>query len=71
MYRRRDIETILKIKHLLYERRFTIKGARRYLLDAAREEREPGGRRVPLPAEEFADLRRELAEIRRLLSAAA
>jgi DNA-binding transcriptional MerR regulator len=71
MYRRRDIETILKIKHLLYERRFTIKGARRYLLDAAREEREPGGRRVPLPAEEFAELRRELGEIRRLLSAAA
>jgi len=70
MYRRQDIETILKIKHLLYDRRFTIKGARRYLLDAAREEREPG-RRVPLPAEEFAELRRELGEIRRLLAAAA
>jgi len=70
MYRRQDIETILKIKHLLYDRRFTIKGARRYLLDAAREERDPG-RRVPLPAEEFAELRRELGEIRRLLAAAA
>jgi DNA-binding transcriptional MerR regulator len=71
MYRRRDIETILKIKHLLYERRFTIKGARRYLLDTAREDREPGGRRVALPAEELAALRRELGELRRLLAAVA
>ena len=72
MYRRRDIETILKIKHLLYERRFTIKGARRHLLDAAREDREqPGGRRVALPADELAALRRELGELRRLLAAVA
>jgi DNA-binding transcriptional MerR regulator len=71
MYRRRDIETILKIKHLLYDRRFTIKGARRYLLDAAREEREPEGRRVALPAEELVELRRELGELRRLLAAVA
>jgi len=71
MYRRRDIETILKIKHLLYDRRFTIKGARRYLLDAAREEREPEGRRVALPAEELLELRRELGELRRLLAAVA
>jgi DNA-binding transcriptional MerR regulator len=71
MYRRRDIETILKIKHLLYDRRFTIKGARRYLLDAAREEREPVGRRVALPADELLELRRELVELRRLLAAVA
>jgi DNA-binding transcriptional MerR regulator len=70
MYRRRDIETILKIKHLLYERRFTIKGARRYLLDTARE-KEPGEPRVALPAEELAALRRELGEMRRLLAAVA
>src|SRR5262245_1747244 len=71
MYRRRDIETILKIKHLLYDRRFTIKGARRYLLDAAREDREPAGRRVALPADELLELRRELGELRRLLAAVA
>jgi DNA-binding transcriptional MerR regulator len=71
MYRRRDIETILKIKHLLYERRFTIKGARRHLLDSAREQREPGGRRVALPAEELAELRRELIDMRRMLAAVA
>jgi DNA-binding transcriptional MerR regulator len=69
MYRRRDIETILKIKHLLYDRKFTIKGARRYLLDAAREEREPAVRRVALPADELLEVRRELGELRRLLAA--
>lgn len=31
LYRKRDIETILKIKDLLYERKFTIKGAREFL----------------------------------------
>jgi DNA-binding transcriptional MerR regulator len=28
LYRRKDVETILEIKHLLYEKRFTIEGAR-------------------------------------------
>lgn len=31
LYRRRDVEAILTIKHLLYERRFTIEGARKHL----------------------------------------
>lgn len=31
MYRRRDVELILEIKHLLYEKRFTIEGARKHL----------------------------------------
>lgn len=71
MYRRRDIETILKIKHLLYERRFTIRGARRYLLDAARREGEAADARVALPADQLVELRRELGELRRLLAAMA
>jgi DNA-binding transcriptional MerR regulator len=29
LYRRKDVETILEIKHLLYEKRFTIEGARK------------------------------------------
>jgi len=32
-YRHKDIEKILKVKKLLYEKKFTIAGARRYLLD--------------------------------------
>jgi DNA-binding transcriptional MerR regulator len=31
LYRRKDIEAILAVKHLLYDRKFTIEGARRYL----------------------------------------
>lgn len=34
VYRRKDVETILRIKHLLYERRFTIAGARQELEDS-------------------------------------
>lgn len=31
MYRRKDVECILEIKHLLYEKRYTIEGARKHL----------------------------------------
>lgn len=31
MYRRKDVEAILEIKHLLYEKRFTIEGARKHI----------------------------------------
>lgn len=31
LYRRKDVELVLEIKHLLYEKRFTIEGARTYL----------------------------------------
>jgi DNA-binding transcriptional MerR regulator len=31
LYRRKDVEQVLEIKRLLYEKRFTIEGARKYL----------------------------------------
>jgi len=31
LYRKRDVELILKIKYLLYEKKFTIQGARQHL----------------------------------------
>jgi len=37
VYRRRDIETLLEIRRLLYEERFTIEGARRKLRERLRE----------------------------------
>jgi DNA-binding transcriptional MerR regulator len=46
MYRRKDIENILLIKHLLYRERFTIEGARKRLAERNR----PAGRETP-PAE--------------------
>ncbi len=38
LYRRRDLELILKIKKLLYEEGFTIAGAKRKIRDMEREE---------------------------------
>lgn len=31
LYRRKDVEMVLEIKHLLYEKRYTIEGARTFL----------------------------------------
>src|ERR1700746_59070 len=31
LYRRKDVETVLEIKRLLYDQRFTIEGARKFL----------------------------------------
>jgi|KBSMisStandDraft_5_1062788.scaffolds.fasta_scaffold547110_2 DNA-binding transcriptional MerR regulator len=36
MYRRKDVELLLQIKHLLYERKFTIEGARQFLQGSAK-----------------------------------
>lgn len=42
LYKRRDVETLMKIRELLYEERFTINGARKRLKEVFRE-----GRSVP------------------------
>src|SRR5208283_3438345 len=36
LYRRKDVELLLKIKHLLYEKRYTIEGARQSLSNEAK-----------------------------------
>jgi DNA-binding transcriptional MerR regulator len=38
LYRRRDVELLLKIRHLLYEKRYTIEGARSRLRDQGHDE---------------------------------
>jgi DNA-binding transcriptional MerR regulator len=63
MYRRRDLETILTIKHLLYAERFTIEGARKRLLELAREARRGES---PPPRTGLAAVRDELVAIRKL-----
>jgi DNA-binding transcriptional MerR regulator len=37
LYRRKDVELVLEIKRLLYEKRYTIEGARKYLDTRVRE----------------------------------
>ncbi len=67
MYRRKDIETILAIKHLLYKERFTIEGARKRLAELARDARDPQAR-LELPREALDRVRQELIEVRELLA---
>ena len=38
LYRRKDVEMVLEIKRLLYEQRFTIEGARKFLETRAKTE---------------------------------
>src|SRR5215469_17918703 len=44
LYRRKDVELLLRIKRLLYEERFTIEGARQSLRAAAPEPRRSAGK---------------------------
>ena len=70
LYRRKDVELLLRIKHLLYEKRFTIEGARQSLHAAARAPKPRTTERIqqelftedPLP-----EIRRELADILQIL----
>jgi DNA-binding transcriptional MerR regulator len=40
LYRRKDVETLLQIKRLLHEQRFTIEGARKHLKTLQKNERQ-------------------------------
>lgn len=61
LYRKTDVESILKIKHLLYEKKFTIPGARKFL---------KMNRRHPFqapPQSVLAEIKADLEQIRGLL----
>jgi len=77
LYRRKDVELVLEIKRLLYDKRYTIEGARKFLDSRSREVvAKPVSAKAarPQPAL-FADsgpaleeIRKELNEILQLLS---
>jgi len=71
LYRRKDVELLLRIKHLLYEKRFTIEGARQTLHAEGKSGSKPKLAKLeqrelfaqdPLP-----EIRRELNDILRML----
>ncbi len=72
MYRRKDVENVLRIKKLLYEEGFTIAGARQHLrAESKGDKKQPP---LPFPAASSADLapiRQGLREILSMLSARA
>ncbi|MBI3646498.1 MAG: MerR family transcriptional regulator [Acidobacteriales bacterium] len=70
MYRRRDVESVLHIKKLLYEDGFTIAGARVQLREEIKSERNQTALPFPMrPSLNVAHLRHELREILHILSA--
>jgi DNA-binding transcriptional MerR regulator len=76
LYRRKDVEMVLEIKRLLYEKRFTIEGARK-MLDS-KPKRDLSHKPVAVPRRQgelfgvntafHQDLRRELGELIEILS---
>lgn len=69
LFRRKDVELLFEIKHLLYEKRFTIEGARQKLRadKSASIETIPAQRSLFLD-EPLAQIRRELAEVLEILN---
>jgi DNA-binding transcriptional MerR regulator len=71
MYRKRDVESVVKIKKLLYEDGFTIAGARVQLREETKSDR--NAERASVSRESFhlnvAHLRHELQQILHILSA--
>ena len=61
IYSRRDVETLLKVKDLLYAHRFTIAGARRKLKEGGIE---PAPAEAPVDGEEARRMRDALLALR-------
>jgi DNA-binding transcriptional MerR regulator len=66
VYSRRDVETLLRVKELLYDRGFTIAGARKQLRDGGIEPREPADptlRGAVKMRAALTDIRREIVSL--------
>ncbi|MGB9499341.1 MAG: MerR family transcriptional regulator [Dissulfuribacterales bacterium] len=61
LYRKTDIEYILKIKHLLYDKKFTIQGAKNFLKTAKKQKKQP------TPATAIDEIKTALQQIRDML----
>src|SRR5205809_2170089 len=69
MYRKRDVENVLRIKQLLYDQGFTISGARQHLRSEIKSDKSQST--IPFPAQSAAEIRyirQGLREILNLLS---
>jgi DNA-binding transcriptional MerR regulator len=70
MYRRRDVESVVRIKKLLYEDGFTIAGARLQLREEIKSDRSQSALPFPMsPNINITHMRHELQQILHILSA--
>jgi DNA-binding transcriptional MerR regulator len=70
LYRRKDVELLLRIKQLLYDRRFTIEGARQALHAEARNPKprvKAAAQRDLFSSDPLPEIRRELTDILQIL----
>jgi DNA-binding transcriptional MerR regulator len=70
LYRRKDVELLLRIKHLLYEKRYTIEGARQSLHAEGRGTKAKRAATVQqdlFSTDPWPEIRRQLTEILNLL----
>lgn len=70
LYRREDVELILRIKHLLHDKGFTIAGAKKLLVQdqqANKDKPEPKGKPVTQTVRQLHAIKKELQELRQLL----
>jgi DNA-binding transcriptional MerR regulator len=69
LYRRKDVEMLLRIKHLLYDRRFTIDGARQFLHAEAKsaQQKDIKQEQQVLFSDPVPEIRRQLTEILKML----
>ena len=66
MYRRRDVENVLRIKQLLYDQGFTIAGARQQLRSEGKNDK--GQAAIPFPAQSSAEMQRIRQGLREILN---
>jgi len=64
LYRRKDVETLLEIRRLLYAERYTIEGAKRRLRDGRTTTADEG---ATTDAEKLARVRTEITDLCRML----
>ena len=70
MYRKRDVESVVRIKKLLYDDGFTIAGARLQLREETKSDRSQTTLPFPMnPSVSVVHLRNELQQILHILSA--
>ncbi len=72
MFRRKDVDLLFNIKHLLYEKKFTIEGARKALQEQPK--RDQARKNAPVrqdslfAVDPLPEIRKELADLIKLLS---